>query len=316
MRKPKTLQQAIAYFSNPDNSVAFLVERRWPNGVTCPTCASKEVRWLPTRRLWECKSKHPRKQFSAKVGTIMEDSALPLDKWLVAMWMIANCKNGISSYEVGRALGITQKSAWFMLHRIRLAMQNRSTVKIGGNGSEVEVDETFIGGAARFMHQNRRIRVERGTGDKTTVLGMLKRGGEIRAEVIPNRRRHHIEREIARHVEEDSNVYTDNLASYHELKRRNLYHKVVDHAECYVNGRVHTNTPENFWSILKRGLKGTYISVEPFHLFRYLDKQMFRYNLRKLRHDALRFDHVASHLLGKRLTYAELTGKVGPATCN
>ena len=136
MKKPKTLQQAILYFANPDNCLAFMVERRWPTGVVCPTCASKDVRFISTRRLWECKNEHPRKQFSAKVGTIFEDSALPLDKWLIAIWMIANCKNGVSSYEVARALGVTQKSAWFMLHRMRLAMQNRSILKLVGSGSQ------------------------------------------------------------------------------------------------------------------------------------------------------------------------------------
>jgi transposase-like protein len=316
MSKPKTLQQAILYFADADNCLNFMVERRWPNGVECPTCGRKDVRFISTRRMWECKATHSRKQFSCKVGTIFEDSPIPLDKWLIAIWMIANCKNGVSSYEIGRALGVTQKSAWFMLHRIRLAMQNRSILKLGGDDSEVEVDETFIGGAARNMHRekHRRRITETGTKDKTAIFGMLERGGEVRAMVVPNRKKHALQTNIAAHVKAGSAIYSDALMSYMGLKE-NFRHEVIDHAECYVDGQVHTNGLENFWSLLKRGLKGTYISVEPFHLFRYLDEQVFRYNLRSLEHDGLRFEHVASQLFGKRLTYAEVTGKVG-ATCS
>jgi transposase-like protein len=312
MKKPKTLQQAIIYFADPANCMTFLVARRWPSGVECPTCGSKDVRFISTRLMWECKAQHSRKQFSVKIGTIFEDSALPLDKWLIAIWMVANCKNGISSYEVGRALGVTQKSAWFMLHRIRLAMQNRSLLKVGGDDSEVEVDETFIGGAARNMHRekHRRRITETGTKDKTAVFGILERGGEVRAMVVPNRKKHALQTNINAHVKAGSAIYSDALMSYMGLKE-NFRHEVIDHAECYVDGQVHTNGLENFWSLLKRGLKGTYISVEPFHLFRYLDEQVFRYNHRTLPDDGARFEHVASHLFGKRLTYAEVTGKVG-----
>ena len=311
--KPKTLQQAIVYFANPDNCLEFMVSRRWPNGVTCPTCGRDDVRFISTRRMWECKAQHARKQFSVKIGTIFEDSALPLDKWLIAMWMIANCKNGVSSYEVARALGITQKSAWFMLHRIRLAMQNQSSVQLGGDGKEVEVDETFVGGAARFMHSDKRKRriTETGTKDKVAVMGILERGGQVRGAVVGNRKKHALQTNIRAHVKAGSAIYTDALMSYHGLKQQGFEHQVIDHAERYVDGQVHTNGLENFWSLLKRQLKGTYISVEPFHLFRYLDEQVFRYNFRELAHDGLRFEHVASHVIGKRLTYAEVTGKVG-----
>jgi transposase-like protein len=311
--KPKTLQQAIIYFSNPDNCLKFMVDRRWPEGVTCPTCGSDEVRFISTRRMWECKSKHARKQFSVKIGTIFEDSALPLDKWLIAIWMVANCKNGVSSYEVGRALGVTQKSAWFMLHRIRLAMQSKTFIKLGGPDGEVEVDETFIGGVARNMHADKRKRriTQTGTKDKTAVMGILERGGEVRTAVVGNRRKKELQGEINRHVAAGSAIYTDAFMSYVGLKKQGFEHQIIDHAERYVDGQVHTNGLENFWSLLKRGLKGTYVSVEPFHLFRYLDEQVFRYNFRKLPHDGARFEHVASHVIGKRLTYAEVTGKVG-----
>jgi transposase-like protein len=310
MTKPKTLQQAIVYYSNPDNCLKFMVGMRWPNGVECPTCGRKDVRFLKNQRKWQCKSVHHHRQFSVKVGTIFEDSALPLDKWLVAMWMIANCKNGVSSYEVGRALGVTQKSAWFMLHRIRLAMQAKSFVKMGGPNGEVEVDETFIGGLARNMHKGvhkRRI-FDPSSKGKTPILGILQRGGEVRAKVVPNIRKHHIQPEIRAHVMAGSAIYTDSLLSYWGLNQ-DYIHRTIDHAERYVDGKIHTNGLENFWSLLKRGIKGTYISVEPFHLFRYLDEQVFRYNFRELPHDGARFERLASHVIGKRLTFAEVTGK-------
>jgi len=312
MNKPRTLQQAIVYFSNPDNCLNWVAKLRWPNGVECPTCGRKDARFLANQRKWQCKSVHTKRQFSVKVGTIFEDSPLPLDKWLVAVWMVTNCKNGVSSYEIARALGVTQKSAWFMLHRIRLAMQNRSIFRIGGNGKEVEVDESFIGGAARFMHKetHKRRFTAGGNKGKTPVIGILERGGEIRAAVIPNTRRHHLEPKIVKNVRPGTTVYTDCLYSYSELKYQDYKHEVIDHAEKYVDGRVHTNGLENFWSLLKRGLRGTYIAVEPFHLFRYLDEQVFRFNFRKLLHDGLRFEHVLSSIFGKRLTFAEVTGKL------
>jgi transposase-like protein len=314
MKKPKTLQEAIIYFSEPGNCLAYMISVRWPDGVECPTCGRKDVVFLANQNKWQCKSVHHHRQFTVKVGTIFEDSPISLDKWLIAVWMITNCKNGISSYEVGRDLGITQKSAWFMLHRIRLAMQNQSFVKMGGKGGEVEVDETFIGGAARFMHRDKHRRriTETGTKDKTPVLGMLERGGEVRVTVVPTRRKRVLQEEVLGNIEQGTSVYTDALLSYQGLEHRGFAHKVIDHAEKYVDGQVHTNGMENFWSLLKRGLKGTYISVEPFHLFRYIDEQVFRYNFRKKpMDDFARFEHVTSQILGKRLTYAEVTGKVG-----
>src|SRR6266702_3428756 len=311
MDKPKTLQQAIRYFSNEQVCVDTIAELRWPNGPICPKCGHNEHYYLATQKRWKCRK--CAKQFSVKLGTIFEDSPIPLDKWLAALWMLVNCKNGISSYEVGRDLGITQKSAWFVLHRLRLALQNNSVNKIGGKGSEIEVDETFVGGAARFMHADKRKRriTETGTKDKTAVLGILERGGEVRTAVVGNRKKHALQTNIRAHVKAGSAIYTDALMSYQGLKAQGFEHQVIDHAERYVDGQVHTNGLENFWSLFKRQLKGTYISVEPFHLFRYLDEQVFRYNFRELAHDGLRFEHVASHILGKRLTYAEVTGKVG-----
>src|SRR5260221_10578275 len=187
-QEPRTLMEAVRYFADPDIALQHMVELRWPDGVACPTCGRTDVRYIATRRLWECKEQHARKQFSAKVGTIFEDSALPLDKWFVAIWMVANCKNGISSYEMARALGITQKSAWHMNHRIRLAVKLGTIEKMDG---ETEADETFIGGLAKNMHPHRRERVIVGTGtaSKTAVFGILQRSrptrlSRVRAAVI------------------------------------------------------------------------------------------------------------------------------------
>ena len=319
--EPKTLQQAIVYFSDLENCIKFIVARRWPNGVICPTCGSSEVRHISTRRMWECKHKHVRKQFSIKVGTIFEDSPVGLDKWLTAMWMIANCKNGVSSYEVARAIGVTQKSAWFMMHRIRLAMQSGSFVKLGGGGKTVEVDETFIGGLSRNMHRQVRARKIQGTGgrDKTLVVGFLERGGKVRTSMPKNRRKNTMHEEVKKNVGVGSILFTDALPSYNDLEE-DYAHKVIDHAVAYVHGNVHTNGMENYWSLLKRGIKGTYVSVEPFHLFRYLDEQAFRFNNRGSKdapvNDGERFDSVLSHVLGKRLSYAEVTGKIGATDSN
>lgn len=306
---PTTLQDAILYFSDADRCLDYAVSRRWPNGVCCPTCGSEEVKFLPTRRLWECKNKHPRKQFSFKAGTIFEDSALPLDKWFVAMWMLANCKNGVSSYEVHRAIGVTQKSAWFMLHRIRLAMETGSFKKFS---RESEADETFIGGLSKNMHASVRERRIKTTGgkDKTAVMGILERGGEVRAKVVKDRSSDVVKGQIRENVEPGTALYTDSWRSYQGLNAEYM-HAVVNHAVEYVRGNVHTNGMENFWSLLKRGIKGTYVAVEPEHLQRYVHEQVFRFNNRKDLNDGGRFNLAAKQIVGKRLTYAELTGKTG-----
>ena len=314
LQLPKTLQEAVAFFSDPQRTFDYAVKLRWPDGkVTCPRCESTEHSFISTRRIWFCKD--CKKQFTVKVGTIFEDSALGMDKWMIAVWLIVNAKNGISSYEIARALGITQKSAWFMMHRVRLALHNKDFVKLGGPGSEVEVDETFIGGAARFMHPARRKRVitERGVKDKAPVIGILERGGRVHANVIPTRRKHHLQAEIRAHVKAESAIYTDALLSYQGLNNQDFVHQTIDHAEKYVDRQVHTNGLENFWSLLKRGLKGTYIAVEPFHLFRYVDEQVFRYNNRATKEhfigDGDRFQMAMRHIANRRITYEQLTGK-------
>src|SRR5688572_9826541 len=303
---PKTLLQAVKYFANPDHCREYLVARRWPNGVTCPTCGSKGVYFDRTLNGWKCKTQHPKRKFTLKTGTIFEDSALGLDKWLPAYWMLVNMRNGVSSHEVARSIGVTQKTAWFMLQRLRLAMQDESGGTVGG---DVEVDETFIGGKARNMYIAQRKRRITGTGgkDKTAVMGILERGGKVRTQVVGDRRKRTLQSEVHKHVEAGSALCTDALLSYEGVEGRDA-HQVIDHAVQYVDGQVHTNGLENFWSLLKRGLAGTYVSVEPFHLFRYLDEQAYRYNNRIETNDFDRFKLAASQIVGKRLTWKQAIG--------
>jgi transposase-like protein len=315
MESPKTLQEAIIHFAEFENCKAFLLSLRWPDGVIkCPRCQSEKIFWIAKERVWKCYGKHQMAKFSLKTGTIMEDSPLGIDKWLTALWLVVNCKNGVSSCEVARDLGITQKSAWFLDHRIRMALHNGSIEKASGH---VEADETFIGGKARNMHIAERKRRITGTGgkDKTAVMGIVERGGKVRTIVIPNRKKQAIQAEVRKHVEAGSALYTDALLSYNGLEA-DYAHQVIDHAVQYVDGNVHTNTLENFWALLKRGISGTYVSVEPFHLFRYLDEQVYRYNNRKHMDDFDRFKLAASQMVGKRLTWNEATGKNHePETC-
>src|SRR5437899_528676 len=278
---PETLQMVILHFQDPDNALQFVVRMRWPEGVVCPRCTCMRVSFISTRRTWECKG--CKKQFSVKLGTIFEDSPIGLDKWLTAMWLLASCKNGISSYEVARGLGVTQKTAWFMLHRIRLSMQNGSIEKkLCG---VVEADETFVGGKAKNMHLDKHARLifegklGKGPTGKAIVMGLLERHGEARVKVVSTRRKKHVQEEVRKNVEPGSSVYTDALKSYDGLEE--YVHEFIDHTEAYVRGNIHTNGLENIWSLFKRALKGTYVSVEPFHLQAYADEQAFRYNNRK-----------------------------------
>jgi transposase-like protein len=308
---PTTLVEAIRYFSDPDICLQFMVALRWPRSVECPQCGSDQVTFLANARLWKCRGKHSRQKFSVKVGTIFEDSPITLDKWLAAIWMIANDKNGISSYEIHREIGVTQKTAWFMLHRIRLAMQTGTFAKMSG---QIEADESYIGGLARNMHKHKREAKIKGTGGsgKAIVMGILERHGpgktsKVRAMVVANARRGTLETQIKEHVEPGSEVFTDALPSYDRLQAEYL-HQAINHAETYVRGHVHTNGIENFWSLLKRAIGGTYVSVEPFHLFRYVDEQSFRFNNRQ-DDNAGRFAEVVGNVVGRRVTYKKLTGK-------
>jgi transposase-like protein len=312
MDTPKTLLEAIRYFSDPDTCLNYMVSRRWPDGATCPHCGSKDAHFIRSRRIWRCRG--CQKQYSVKVGTIFEDSPLGLDKWLAGVWLITNAKNGISSCEIARALGVTQKSAWFLLHRIRLAMRQGTIEKLSGT---VEADETFIGGLARNMHTSDRKRkiTGRGVSGKEVVMGLLERHGNdgkkksrVVAKHVGDRSRETLHGQVREVVEPGSALYSDEFGGYSGIDAE-YAHEVINHAEEYVNGIVHTNGMENFWSLLKRGLKGTYISVEPWHLFRYIDEQAFRFNERAdEKGDAGRFEKVASNMAGKRLTYKQVTG--------
>ena len=316
----KTLTDAIRYFADEQVCIDTVAQMRWPNGPHCPKCNSGEIRqhWLATQKRWQCRDCG--KQYSVKVNTIFEDSALKLDKWLIAMWMLANCKNGVSSYEIQRAVGVTQKSAWFMLHRIREAMKNKSIRKLGSTGGPVEIDETFVGAKPKNMHAKRRAKLQtalRSWGDhKTAVMGMLDRDTrEVRTKVIPTVKREVLEAEILRQVQGAGTIYTDGHVGYDGLKAQQFIHETVTHLDEYVRGNVHTQGIENFWSLLKRTLNGTYVAVEPFHLDAYADEQAFRFNNRATKDNPLddqdRFMALLSQVSGRRLTYAELTGKVG-----
>jgi transposase-like protein len=325
--KLDTLQEAIVFFSDAARCREYLVANRWPNGVECPRCGSKDVLFLEKYNRWHCREKHEAPQFTLKTGTVMEDSAIGFEKWLPAFWLLANCRNGISSYELHRALGVTQKTAWFMLHRIRLAMKTKGRVKMGGPGREIETDEAFIGGKDKNKHEKKReelrkLRVSaelKGSGKlvgKTAVMGMIDREQrKVRAAVVPAITRQELQTEILNHLMPGSKIYTDSAKLYKHIPK-DFTHEFVDHIKEYVNGRVHTNGMENFWSLLKRGLNGTYVAVEPFHLGKYLDEQVFRYNHRKDAQgnstpDADRFSIAVSQIAGRRLTYSELTGKEG-----
>jgi transposase-like protein len=314
----KTLSDAIRYFADEQVCIETVAAMRWPNGPVCPKCQAGDIRqhWLKTQNRFQCRDCG--KQYSVKVNTIFEDSALKLDKWLTAMWMLANCKNGISSYEIARSVGVTQKSAWFILHRIREAMKNKSVLKMGGTGGPVEADEAFIGGNPQRMHAARRNKLrlgERRT-NKTAVFGMLDRDTrQVRTKVVPDVTRETLMQEILKNISYGSKIYTDDALQYQSLKVRQFVHETVNHVEEYVRGNVHTQGIENFWSLLKRTLKGTYVAVEPFHLDAYADEQCFRFNNRATKDNPIddqdRFLALLSQVSGKRLTYAELTGKVG-----
>lgn len=324
---PKTLQAAMRHFTDEQVCIDTVAKMRWPKGPECPACGHKEHYYLKTQKRWKCKECY--KQFTVRIGTIFEDSPISLDKWLIALWMLVNCKNGVSSYEIARNLGITQKSAWFVLQRLRLALREKSLTPLGGSGNEVEVDETFIGQKSQNMHKSRKLRFQQLRSmhhdtntpsnsryyGKTAVMGMLDREQrKVRASVVPNTKRETLQNIIFNEIQHGSKLYTDQLVSYDKLAEK-YAHEVVNHLEGYVQGRVHTNGLENFWSLLKRSLHGSYVAVEPFHLFRYVDEQVFRYNNRGTKKnkvsDSDRFELALSQITGKRLTFAEVTGKSG-----
>jgi transposase-like protein len=312
-RLPRTLMEAVRYFSDPEVCVQFVASLRWTDGPECSACGGKEHSYLTTRRIWKCKNRECRKQFSVKVGTIFEDSPIPLDKWLCSIWLIANAKNGISSYELGRSVGLSQKSAWFVLHRIRLAMQIGNFDRFNG---EVETDETFVGGAGKFMHQHKKREKMNGPtgggwGHKAVIVGTVQRSTDdqksrVRAEVVERRTNEAVRNHVRDTTEPGSTLYTDEYGAYIALASEGYDHHTINHMAHYVRGNVHTNSIENFWTLLKRGLKGTYVRVDADHLFRYLDERMFTFNERE-KNDLGRFVTVLAAVSGRRLTWADLT---------
>lgn len=308
----RTLRDAILEFADEDHCIETLRDIRWPDGKpVCPTCGRNDATYVPARRVWQCKSRHAKRAFSVKTGTIFEASPISMSKWLPAVWLLSSNKNGISSYELGKALGVTQKSAWFMLSRIRLGMQAEDGGMLDG---VIEVDETFIGGLALNMHAPKRKRLVHGTGGtmsgKTVVLGLLDRHGAdghstVRTRIVENVRTKDLMPVVQENVRTGAEVMTDAHHPYKQLSPLGYVHGFVNHAEKYVEGQIHTNAIESYWSLLKRALKGTYISVEPFHLYRYLDEQAFRFNTRKLP-DAERIVDALKGTVGKRLTYDAL----------
>jgi transposase-like protein len=309
---PKTLLEAVTYFSSPENCREYMIPRRWADGIVkCPTCGTEKVKFQPQHNRWQCSVHHPKRQFTLKTGTIMEDSPIGLDKWLPAIWLLCSNRNGISSWELHRALGVTQKTAWFMLGRIRTAMQDETSGgKIGGSGEPVMIDETYIGGLARNMHRDKHAERKSditGSFGKMLVFGALERGGKVKTAVASDRKKKTLAPFVRENVEQGAEIHTDE----HQTdwwKADEYEHKMVNHLERYVDGNVHTNGIENFWALLKREIKGTYVSVEPFHLFRYVDEEAFRYNNRLPMSDGDRFSYLVRKCVGKRLTYAELIG--------
>jgi len=311
-KEPQTLMEAIQYYTNELRCVEFLSQLKWKatgGERCCPRCGSTNITCMRTRPTFLCKERGCKKQFSIKVGTVMECSKLPITKWVPAIWLIVNNKNGISSYELHRGIGVTQQTAWFMLHRIRESISNGSLSKMSGT---VEVDETGVGGLAKNMHKSRKEKfmVNKSVrGNQTSVIGILERNGEVRAKVVRDRAKATLVREIVKNVDPDAILYTDSASYYKKLNELFGNHKMVDHeAKEYVRDNIWTNGIENFWTLLKRTVKGTYIQISPYHLNSYVTEQAFRYNTRK-ETDAERFERAVGHIFGKRLTYKQLIAR-------
>jgi transposase-like protein len=304
---PKTMLEAVRRFADPQVAHDYFVQHRWPNGAACPLdgCGSMSVAYMPKRRRFYCRD--CKGQFTAKTRTIFEDSPIGFDKWLPAFWLLASNRNGISSYELARALDVTQKTAWFILHRIREAMKDKTFKKFSG---PVESDETYIGPKQRsgLRPGDHHGRKSRGPAyGKQIVQGIVERKGDVRAFVIPSIKRATLTDKIREHVQPGATVYTDALASYNSISDEYVHH-AINHAVEYVRGHVHTNNIEGFWSVFKRTLKGTYVAPRPEHLQAYVEEQVFRFNQRKAT-DGARFAKAIKKSDGKRLTYKSLTGR-------
>jgi transposase-like protein len=311
MTEPTTLLEAVRLFKDPNEAQRFFASLRWPNGMACPRegCGSADVREIGGRvPRWFCKD--CKKEFTAKVGTIFEDSPIGFDKWLPAIWLLTSAKNGVSSMELHRSLGVTQKTAWFMLHRVRLALSSGTFTQLRGH---VEADETFIGGRLRNLRRSPHGRQNSGTKGigpkgKAPVLGIVEREGEARAFAVEDVKKRSLVPTLLKHIDPNATLYTDSLRSYQNLHRHFARHEIVNHAFEYVRGNAHVNTVECFWSVLKRTLAGTYVCARPKHIGRYLDEHTFRFNSRRSS-DGARFAVATKGADKKRLTYKALIGK-------
>lgn len=269
MKAPQNLLEAIRYFSDENRCIGFVASMRWSNGVVCPTCGRVDVSYLQKQKRWQCKSAHSKRQFSVKTGTVFEDSPLGLDKWLPAAWMVINAKNGVSSYEMARNLHVTQKTAWFMNHRIRKAMELGTIEKLSGT---VEADETYVGGKSRMGEKFK---------NKTAIVGIVEKktdGGQVRAFTTKMANATNTVPFLKANVEAGSTIHTDESSIYSRVIR-DFEHFVINHSQKeYVRDGVHTNTIEGLWNLFKRSYKGTYTHMSAEHLDRYMQEHVFRYN--------------------------------------
>lgn len=306
-KTPTDLLDAVRYFADPEVCRKFLAAARWPDGVVCPRpgCGGKrhwEITAKDGRHLWRCKI--CKKQFSVKVGSIFEDSPIGLEKWLPAVWLVTAATKGYSSHRLAAALGVTQKTAWFMLQRIRAALKAGSLES--PMSGPVEADTTGIGGKEKNKHASKQLHRGTGNAGKAIVFGLLARHGEVRAKAVSGESRRELQPFIREHVAPGARLFTDAAGAFSKGLQGDYAHEVINHAEEYVRGNVHTNGIENFWSLFKRRIYGTHHFVMPEHLDRYLDDAAFRYNHRKMG-DGERFALACSQTDGRRLTWAELT---------
>lgn len=297
-----SLLALMKQFDSEEKCVAHLASIRWPDGAVCPICQHGErVNFIKARNVFWCGN--CKKQFSVRVGTIFEESRLPLNKWFAAIWLATSHKKGISSVQLAKDIGVTQKTAWHMLNRMREAMKGMGE---GGNlFGVVEIDETYHGGKEKNKHAHKRLKAGRGAVGKAPVLGMLERGGMAKAFKVQTVDGAMIDVMVRQHVVCGSHLMTDEHAAYRVLDNDYVRQAVSHGRGEYVRGTAHTNTIEGFWSIFKRGVMGIYHHVSDKHLQRYLDEFAARYNTRDQR-EGDRFDGFLAASIGRRLTYQEL----------